>query len=182
MLDLVHFMPHRTGIFCAFNVSDALSANAYNQLQHWFSSDSSSHFVDTHIALQECSDREDTLKPRLHAQLSVSKHLILFLSSQTTFSHPLREAVGYSINTLGLPVIIIYPEYSTRADITDTVSKKFHPHITALWDRLLIFSNSMIEVPSIHIPFDRLVIENALYNPAFQVATKATAGVYFSQI
>ena len=174
-------MPHRTGFFCAFNDSDALSANAYNQLQHWISADFSLPFVDTHIALQECSDWEDTLKPRLHAQLSESRHLVLFLNSQTTFSQPLREAVDYSINTLGLPVIVIYPAYCSNADITDPVSKKFHPHITALWERLLIFSNSMIKVPSIHIPFDRLVIENAFDSPAFQVATKATAGVYFSQ-
>lgn len=57
------------------------------------------------------------LKPRLHERLNASANVVLFLSSNTRYSRALREEIGYAINTKGLPIIVVYPELSTKADI-----------------------------------------------------------------
>ena len=57
------------------------------------------------------------LKPRLHERLNASANVVLFLSSNTRYSRALREEIDYAINTKGLPIIVVYPELSTKADI-----------------------------------------------------------------
>ena len=57
------------------------------------------------------------MKKRLHERLDVSKNIVLFLSSNTKNSQALREEIDYGINTKGLPVIVIYPDFKEKSDI-----------------------------------------------------------------
>lgn len=65
----------------------------------------------------------ETLKKRLHDRLDVSKNIILFLSDNTKDSRALREEVDYGINTKGLPVIVIYPDFKVQ---TMTNAGQYH--------------------------------------------------------
>lgn len=124
-------MSYRNGNYAAFYVSEPfnesnLGANAtkdfvsYNQLRMWKGADSDFPFNDSHnknYNVRDGSDWEKTLKPRLHDRLNNSKNIVLFLSSITKNSQALREEIDYGINTKGLPVIVVYPEYCEKSDI-----------------------------------------------------------------
>jgi hypothetical protein len=183
-------MANRTGNYCAFYVSTPFSesnlgANTakdfvyYNMLRAWKGKDPSFPFVDSHdknYNVRDDSDWEKTLKPRLRYRLNKSKNIILFLSSLTSNSQALREEIDFGINTNGLPVIVVYPEYNKKSDIIDCESKTFKNQIKKLWDKLPIFRDSMNEVPTIHLPLDKSLIEKTLKNSDFIVATKKEAG------
>lgn len=182
-------MANRTGNYCAFYVSTPfnesnLGANTakdfvyYNTFRMWKGSDSSFSFVDSHdknYNVRDDSDWETTLKPRLRDRLSKSKNIILFLSSITANSKALIEEIDYGINTKGLPIIVIYPEYSEKSDIINCESKTFKQQIKNLWDKLPIFRDSMHKVPTIHIPMNKALIEQTLKDSNFMVATKKSA-------
>ena len=142
-------MANRTGNYTAFYVSEPFSESnlgafatkdfvTYNQLRAWKGKDSTFPFLDSHnknYDVRDGSDWETTLKPRLHDRLSKSKNIILILSSVTKNSKALREEIDYGINTKGLPVIVIYPEYSNKSDIINCSSKTFKKQIKDLWDK-----------------------------------------------
>lgn len=186
-------MANRTSNYSAFYVEEPFSESnlgahakkdfiSYNMLRAWKGKDSSFPFNDAHnknYNVRDGSDWEKTLKPRLRDRISKSKNLILFLSSSTKSSKALREEIDYSINEKGLPVIVIYPEYSEKSDIINCKSKTFKKQITDLWGNLPIFKNSMDEVPTLHIPMKKSEIEKALKNEGFMVNTKKKADTYF---
>lgn len=186
-------MANRTGNYSAFYVKEPfketnLGANIakdfvyYNTLRMWKGKDSSFPFVDSHMKnynVRDGSDWESTLKPRLRARLGASKNIILFLSSITKSSKALREEIDYGINTKGLPVIVIYPEYSNKSDIINCSSETFKKQIKDLWDKLPIFRDSMSKVPTLHIPMKKTLIESALNHKDFKVATKGEANKYW---
>ncbi len=186
-------MANRTGNYSAFYVSEPfnesnLGANQakdfvyYNLLRAWKAKDSNFPFVDSHnknYNVRDGSDWEKTLKPRLHDRLNKSKNIVLFLSSNTKNSTALREEIDFGINTNGLPIIVIYPEYSEKSDIINCTSKTVKQQIKNLWDKVPKFKNSMANVPTLHVLNKKALIEKALNDPDFKVATKCDAGVYF---
>jgi Thoeris protein ThsB, TIR-like domain len=179
-------MANRTGNYSAFYVSEPFNESnlgafatkdfvTYNQLRAWKGKDSAFPFVDSHSKnydVRDGSDWEKTLKPRLRDRLSKSKNIILVLSSVTKNSKALREEIDYGINTKGLPVIVIYPEYSNKSDIINCTSKTFKKQIKDLWEKLPIFRDSMSEVPTIHIPNIKTLIEKTLKDKDYNVSTK----------
>ena len=108
-------------------------------------------------------------------RLNKSKNIILFLSSDTVSSRALREEIDFGINTNGLPVIVIYPEYSEMSDIINCESKTIKKKIKDLWDNLPIFRDSLDNVPTIHLPLNKTLIEKALKDKDLMVATKGEA-------
>lgn len=152
----------------------------YNMLRAWKGRDSTFPFVDAHdktYNVRDGSDFEKTLKPRLHQRLSASANIILFLSSNIKNSIALKEEIDYGINTLELPVIVVYPELDL-SEISDGV------HLTSkvkkLWDRLPKFRDCRYKVPVVHVPMQQKYITYALNNSKFRVATKTDAGIdYF---
>lgn len=185
-------MVYRNGNYSAFYVAEPfnesnLGASAtpdfvyYNMLRMWKGQDSSFPFNDSHnktYNVRDGSDWEKTLKPRLHQRLDNSKNIILFLSSTTINSRALREEVDYGINTKGLPVIVIYPEYKKKSDIVDSEGN-FKKQITDLWNKLPKFRDDMENVATLHIPLDKAVITDALNSEKFMVNTMAEAGTYY---
>lgn len=186
-------MVNRTGNYCAFYVKTPfketnLGANTakdfvyYNTLRMWKGKDSSFPFVDSHMKnynVRDGSDWDSTLKPRLRDRLNKSKNIILFLSSNTANSRALKEEIDFGINTNGLPVIVIYPEYSEKSDIINCTGKTIKKQIEDLWDKLPIFRDSMSEVPTIHIPNNKALIEKTLKDKDYNVATKGDAVLSF---
>ena len=186
-------MSYRTGNYVAFYVSEpfsesSLNAHAtkdflwYNLLKAWKSKDSSFPFINSHdknYNVRDDSDWEKTLKPRLHDRLNKSKNIILFLSSYTKNSKALREEIDYGINKKGLPIIIVYPEYTNKSDIYNKATKKIKPEIKSLWNNIPVLSKSIDEVPTLHIPFNQKTIKEALNNKGFMIQTKKQPGRYY---
>ena len=180
-------MAIKTGNYCAFYVTQFgtdsnLAANSvrdfvyYNMLRAWKGKDSTFPFTDSHAKnynVRDGSDWDKTLKPRIRERLAKSKNIVLFLSSTTKSSRALREEIDYGINTKGLPVIVVYPEFKEKSDIINCNSETFRKQIKDLWDKLPIFRNSMGNVPTMHIPNNKTLIRSSLKDPDLIVSTKA---------
>lgn len=145
----------------------------YNMLKAWKSKDSSFPFYDAHSTtynVRDGSNWDTTLKPRLHDRLNNSKNIILFLSSNTKNSIALNEEMDYGIGKLGLPVIVVYPEYSEKSDIGE--NGKIKQAIKDMWDKLPRFRDQMDNVPTIHVPMNKNLILKALNDPDLSIHHK----------
>lgn len=186
-------MAYRNGNYSAFYVAEPFSegnlgAHAakdflyYNLLRAWKAADTSFPFIDSHdknYNVRDGSDWERTLKPRIRERLRNSKNMILFLSSLTKNSLALREEVEYGVNNLGLPVIVVYPDYSEKSDIIICESKQIKKQIRDLWGKVPRFRDSMKNVPTIHLPNKKDLIRRALGNTDFQVQSKGKCSTFF---
>ena len=186
-------MAYRNGNYTAFYVDEPFNESNlgahgtrdfvyYNLVRAWKADDSTFPFIDSHdktYNVRDGSDWEKTLKPRIHERLGNSKNLILFLSSITRNSRALREEVDYGINKLGLPVIVVYPDFSDKSDIINCQTKSIRKKVRNLWDKLPRFRDSMGEVPTIHVPNKKALIRKALEDDDFKVQTKCDPKVYF---
>ena len=105
--------------------------------------------------------------------------MVLFLSSITTNSRALREEVDYGINSMGLPVIVVYPDFSEKSEIISCESKRFRKQIKDLWNKLPKFRGSMENVPTLHVPNKKYLIQKALQNDDLKVQTKGQPGTFF---
>lgn len=187
-------MAHRNGNYAAFYVAEPFNASAlgahatkgfcyYNMLRAWKGKDASFPFNDSHdktYNVRDSSDWETTLKPRLRERIRNSKNIVLFLSSNTVSSRALREEIDYGINDQGLPVIVIYPEYDSKESLLANGSLK--QSIKNLWDKLPIFRDSMSQVPTLHVPIKKEIIEASLKDSDFMLATKTTANYYWYKL
>ncbi|WP_244951335.1 TIR domain-containing protein [Serratia nevei] len=179
------------GNYCAFYVAEPfnesfLGAHAtkdfvyYNTLRMWKGADASFPFHNSHDTtynVRDGSNWELTLRPRLRERLRNSKNIILFLSDRTINSRALREEIDYGINTLGLPVIVIYPDYSTKESLLDR-NNILISQIQNLWGKIPTFRDSMSLVPTLHIPMNKALISHSLIDSKFMVKTKAVPDVY----
>lgn len=186
-------MAYRNGNYSAFYVNEPFSESnlgasatkdfvSYNLLRAWKGADSTFPFNDSHAKnynVRDGSDWEKTLKPRIRDRLNNSKNIILFLSSVTKSSRALREEMNFGIDTTGLPVIVVYPEYSEKSDIINCDSETIRQQIKNLWDKLPSFRDSMKSVPTIHLPNKKDLIRKALNNPDFMINTKCSSEQYF---
>lgn len=189
-------MAYRNGNYCAFYVSEPFSESAlgahatkdfcyYNILRAWKAADSTFPFNDSHdktYNVRDGSDWERTLKPRLRQRLNNSKNIVLFLSSLTKNSIALREEIDYGINTLGLPVIVIYPEYSDKQSLLTPSGGGLNSTIKSLWDNLPVFRDSKSKVPVLHIPICKPIIKSALSDSDFCVNNKCESNDYFYKV
>lgn len=182
-------MPNRTANYAAFYVDEPFhdSGNLgpnnlgpniapdfryYNILRAWKAQDSSFPFIDAHAKTYNVRDGSEwrTLQQRLHARLSMSKNIVLFLSTNTKNSDALCEEIDYGINVKGLPVIVIYPDYKEISDISQ---------VKKLWDKLPVFRDNMYKVATLHVPLKESLIREALSNNDFTVQHKIMADVYW---
>lgn len=184
-------MSYRNANYCAFYVDEPvyewnLGANTahdlcyYRQLQAWKAADPSFPFIDAHVktySVRDGSDWEETLKPRLHKRLSESKNIILILSSITRDSPALHEEIAYGMVTLGLPVIVVYPDIKDESDIVSN-GKNLSLDVASLWDNLPIFRDHKKDVPVLHIPFKKDFIRRALQDKNFMINSKTGPGNY----
>ncbi|MBR3022512.1 MAG: hypothetical protein IKH59_09145 [Bacteroidaceae bacterium] len=184
-------MAFRVYNYSAFYVSEPftetnLGANAakdfvyYNMLRAWKGMDRSFPFNDAHETTYNVRDNsswELTLKPRLHQRLRNSKNIILFLSENTCNSKALREEIDYGINVLGLPVIVVYPDFECNSSIID--NNKFNERVKALWDKLPMFRDNKHKIPTLHVPMNKESITASLNDTDFTIQKKIEKGDYY---
>ncbi len=182
--------------YTAFYVSEpfnesSLGAHAtkdfyyYNMLKAWKGSDSSFPFSNAHDTtynVRDNSDWETTLKTRLRERLRNSKNIILFLSDDTFNSRALREEIEYGINTLNLPVIVIYPNLKTKADLLNQDNANLNNTVKNLWDKLPVFRDSKFKVPVLHIPLNKEAIRDSLNDSDFRIGSGKNPNDYFYKI
>lgn len=187
-------MAYRNGNYAAFYVAEPFNASTlgahatkdfcyYNMLRAWKGKEASFPFNDSHdktYNVRDGSDWERTLKPRLQERLRSSKNIVLFLSSNTVSSRALREEIDYGINNQGLPVIVVYPEYDSKASLL--INGVLKQSVKNLWDELPIFRDLMSKVPTLHIPNKKDIIEAALKDSDFMVATKTSPNYYWYKV
>lgn len=152
----------------------------YNMLKAWKSEDPNFPFYDAHgttYSVRDSSDWETTLKPRLHKRLQNSRNIILFLSSYTKQSRALKEEIEYGISELGLPVIVVYPEYKEKGHIAE--SGYIKQGIRNLWDNLPSFKDLMGSIPTIHIPMNKILLSKALKDSDLTIQNKDKNGRWF---
>ena len=185
-------MSYRNGNYAAFYVTEPfvegnLGAHAtrdfvyYNLLRTWKGRDSKFPFIDSHnknYNVRDGSDWEKTLKPRIRERLRNSKNIVLFLSAITKNSRALREEIDYGINELGLPVIVVYPDFTEKDEIRICSSGEIRKKVKDLWDTLPKFRDSMESVPTLHIPNKKALIKSGLEHKQFMVQTADGAGTY----
>ena len=186
-------MAYRNGNYAAFYVDEPfnesnLGANAtedfvfYNLVRAWKGADLSFPFIDSHeknYNVRNGSGWEKTLKLRVQERLRNSKNIVLFLSSIARNSRALREEMDYGINNMELPVIVVYPNFSEKSDIIVCKTKAIRRQVKDLWDKLPRSRDSMVEVPTIHVPNKKALIRKALEDDGFNVHKRRDPGVYF---
>ena len=138
-------MAYRNGNYAAFYVDEPFGGGNlgahlapdfvhYHTLEAWKARDWSFPFNDSHgknYNVRDGSDWEGTLKPRLRERLRNSKNIVLFLSSHTRQSRALKEEIEYGVGELGLPVIVVYPDFDPiRYD------GMLDSRVYGLWDKL----------------------------------------------
>ncbi len=183
-------MSYRNSNYAAFYVADDfntsnLGANQapdfcyYNLLRAWKGDDSSFPFIDAHAKTYNVRDdsKWETLQKRLHERLDSSKNIILFLSKNTQASRALNEEINYGVNVKGLPVIVVYPDFTKCEDIA--YSNDIRQPVKNLWNKLPIFKTNMLKVATLHIPMDKSTIRKALSLDTFTVQNMCKANTYF---
>lgn len=149
----------------------------YNTLRAWKRKDTSFPFNDAHAktySVRDGSDWELTLKPRLRERLRASKNIILFLSSNTKSSKALTEEIEYGACTLGLPIIVVYPELDNSQIVSN---EQLSSRVKLLWDKLPILKEVMTKVPTLHIPMRQNSMSNALSDSELTIQGKKSGDV-----
>ena len=174
---------YRNSNYTAFYVAEpfepvSLGAHAtkdfcyYSTLRAWKGKDTSFPFNDAHAktySVRDGSNWELTLKPRLRERLRSSKNIILFLSSNTKSSKALAEEIEYGACTLGLPIIVVYPELDNSQIVSN---KQLSSRVKLLWDKLPILKEAMAKVPTLHIPMRQDCMRDALSAPKLTIHGK----------
>lgn len=180
-------MAYRNGNYSAFYVDEPFKCAGLmaclkpdfhhdQMLKAWKRQDPNFPFNDSHqknYSVRDDSNWELTLKPRLRERLRNSKNIILFLSSHTKSSRALTEEIEYGVGELGLPVIVVYPDFCPILS-----DGNLDRRAIGLWDKLPTFKRLMDRVPTIHIPMKKESVAAALNAPDFMVGSKCIAGRY----
>lgn len=184
-------MAYRNGNYAAFYVDEPfcegnLGAHAtedfryYNLLRCWKSADPLFSFVDSHeknYNVRDGSDWETTLKPRLRERLRNSKNIILFLSEITKDSQALHEELEYGVYQLGLPIIIVYPDFNSYEGIV-THDRRLTKKASSLLGKLPPLRDAAQYVPCVHVPMVKADILVALNESDFTVQNACNPGNY----
>ncbi|MDR0458374.1 MAG: hypothetical protein LBH10_05005, partial [Burkholderiaceae bacterium] len=91
-------------------------------------------------------------------------------------SRALREEIDYGINDQGLPVIVIYPEYTTKESLL--VNGSLKQEVKNLWENLPMFRDSRSRVPTLHVPMNKELIKKSLQDNGFMVGSKNAPDIY----
>ena len=176
-------MTYRNCNYTAFYVDEPFSSSQlgahatkdfcyYNTLRAWKGKNALFPFNDAHAktySVRDGSNWEITLKPRLRERLKYSKNIILFLSSNTKCSRALKEEISYGACTLGLPIIVVYPELDNSQIVSN---EQLSSRVKLLWDKLPILKEAMTKVPTLHIPMRQNSMSNALSDSELTIQVK----------
>ena len=104
----------------------------------------------------------------------------MILSKDTNNSKALHEELEYGVKTLGLPVIVAYPDVEPDEIVKESGLNT--ELLQSYWDRLPIIKDVMQLVPTFHIPFKKDYIASAISDPDVNVETKKEITKYFYNV
>ena len=176
-------MTYRNCNYTAFYVDEPFSSSNldahatkdfcyYDMLKAWKGRYILFPFNDSHArtySVRDGSNWEITLKPRLQKRLRGSQNIILFLSSNTKSSKALVEEIEYGACTLGLPIIVVYPELDQSQIVSNGQLSSW---VNLLWDNFPILKEAMTKVPTLHIPMKLDSVRVALTAPELTIHGK----------
>ena len=180
-------MSYRNKTYIAFYVSQpttqcnlryhcAPDLNYYHLIEAWVENNDDLQLYDAHkstYSVRDTSDFENTLLPRLRERLKNSKNIVLILSDETKLSKALKFELEYGIETLKLPLIIMYPNLEP-VNINGCLSYQAKNRL----ERLSPLKNASSKVPILHIMFNENQLVEALKFPGFNLSTKTEPGNY----
>lgn len=182
-------MSYRNGTYTAFYVDEPFIDGSssvtefdfcyFNLLKAWKSKDESFPFIDSHqktYQVRDGSDFETTLVPRIRERLRNSKNIILFLSSHTKPSRALLEEIQYGSIELRLPIIIVYPEFETNAEIH--TNGQLNSKTNMLIDKIPCLRKAMNIVPTAHILMNKNNISACINFSKLSVLTAEDTFIY----
>ncbi len=153
---------NRTGVYIAFDglgqVDPAKSDQKYYRtMQMWDSHKSIDFkFVDSHektAAVRDSSQRH-TLETRIRARLSMSKNMVVILSSRTRRRGSLLSyEIEQAVDKYKLPLIIAYVDYDVIANPST---------LQAYWPESLVKRIDNHSAKAIHIPFFKSALLEAI--------------------
>lgn len=171
-------MAYKNGTYVAFNgmgTTDPTKSDMkyYGLLQSWNeSSKIDFSFSDSHektYSVRDSSELE-TLKSRLRERLGNSKVFLLIATDQASINRGLLNwEIERAVETYELPIIVCYPGYS----------KIQHPNKhRSKWPSKLREYIDNDEVKTIHVPFKKGLIAQALDDFSISSPPKYADGVY----
>jgi len=183
-------MSYRNGTYVAFYVDEpfcdgkspvtAFDFCYYNLLKAWKETDPNFDFIDSHektYQVRDDSDFNSTLVPRIRERLKNSKNMILFLSSHTKQSKALKEEIEYGAIELGLPIIVVYPEFNFNSQIN--IDGKLTLRTLSLIDNNLpVLRRAMTFVPTAHILLNKENINACIDFAPLTISGKIDKGIY----
>lgn len=169
---------YRNGIYVAFNgmgTTDPTKSDMkyYGLLQKWNSSNSYDFsFSDSHKKTYSVKDssEETTLKNRLLERFRKSKVLLLIITENSSINRGLLNwEIEKAVEEYDLPIIVCYPKYE----------KIKHPNSHKdKWPKKLKEFIENDKVKTIHIPFKKDIIFEAINSFSIHNPPKYSAGVF----
>lgn len=153
---------NRTGTYVAFDGLGEIEPSKsdfryYATLQAWAANKSIDFsFVNSHektYAVRDSSQRA-TLYARIRQRLGASKNMVIIISKDTRYTGSvLSYEIEQAIDTYKLPLIIVYPGYSSICNVGA---------LSNMWPQALKERISRDDVEAIHIAFAKEPILNAI--------------------
>lgn len=164
---------NKTGTYVAFyvdettavggNVQTAQDLCYFRTIEMWKATTDDFHFINSHDKTYNVRDESEysTLLARLRKRLSLSKNMLLLLSSNTKQSRALKDEIEYATK-IGLPIIVAYIDYNSNDKIR--LNGALTNNVENYWKSLPVLQNAInnIEVTTLHIPFTKEYIKLAL--------------------
>ncbi|MFT0715583.1 TIR domain-containing protein [Flagellimonas lutimaris] len=173
---------YRNGVYVAFNgmgTTDPTKSDMkyYGLLQSWYKSKSIEFtFSDSHKKTYSVADTSTiiTLKSRLLERFKKSKVLFLIVTENASINRGLLNwEIEKAVKNFGLPIIVCYPKY------TKIKWPSFHKNKWPLKLKEFIENE---EVKTIHIPFKKDLITEAITSFSVHRPPSYTTGVFKDSI
>lgn len=173
---------NRTGVYIAFDGLGEVNPTKsdfryYGTIQAWDSHKNINFkFVDSHEKTASVLDssKRETLKQRIRERLSMSKNIVVILSSRTRKrGSMLSYEIEQAVDRYKLPVIITYVDYDVIAD--PSLLKSYLPE--ALETRI---NNHTAD--AIHIPFCKAALIDAIDQFTIQKSSLNGPDNYYTKV
>lgn len=174
-------MGNRTGTYVAFDargIEDPARSDMryYDLMRAWDQHDGIEFsFVNSHdktYAVRDSSS-DDTLRTRIRERLSLSKNMVIIVSSATRdFGSFLSYEIEQAVDEFNLPLIVVYPGYRYIQNVAE---------LCCLWPPALAQRIASGVAKAIHVPFNRMAIQDAIRQFSVNAKYPGSSMSYYSK-
>ena len=178
-------MAYRNTTYVAFHGNDTSNPTEsdikyYNLMVAWEKTSADFTYINSHEkagAIRDTSKKE-TLRRSIVTRMATAKNMVLIVGPTTQFD---TDWVPYEINhaiyTRKIPIIVAHSYLSSDAILT--ISNHSHEGITYFLPKILIDSINKNDVQTLHIPFNKKLINRAISE--FGVNQNLSNGINYYQ-